>query len=101
MNTITKKSTTHTKNNMTKSFNKVISKLNEYEKVWASIGVKREKVETEAQRVKREGRYWSCTFNHCLDVIRADGRGHFLSSYDGEENSVTIDGIEYFIYRIN
>jgi hypothetical protein len=31
------------------------------------------------------------------DAISADGRGHFLSSYDGEENE---EG-EYFIYRIN
>lgn len=31
------------------------------------------------------------------DAISADGRGHFLSSYDGEENEV--DG--FFIYRTN
>jgi len=31
------------------------------------------------------------------DAISADGRGHFLSGYDGEENE---EG-EYFIYRIN
>lgn len=31
------------------------------------------------------------------DAISADGRGHFLSQYDGEENE---EG-EYFIYRIN
>lgn len=31
------------------------------------------------------------------DAISADGRGHFLSSYDGEENER--DG--FFIYRIN
>ena len=30
------------------------------------------------------------------DAIRADGRGHFLSSYDGEENE---EG-DFFIYRI-
>lgn len=30
------------------------------------------------------------------DAINADGRGHFLSSYDGEE--VEIDG--YFLYRL-
>jgi hypothetical protein len=30
-------------------------------------------------------------------AISADGRGHFLSSYDGEENE---EG-EFFIYRIN
>ena len=31
------------------------------------------------------------------DAIDADGRGHFLSRYDGEENE---EG-EYFIYRTN
>jgi len=31
------------------------------------------------------------------DAIKADGRGHFISAYDGEENE---EG-EYFIYRIN
>ena len=31
------------------------------------------------------------------DAIEADGRGHFLSGYDGEENEQG----EYFIYRIN
>ncbi len=30
-------------------------------------------------------------------AISADGRGHFMSSYDGEENGSG----EYFIYRIN
>ena len=31
------------------------------------------------------------------DAISADGRGHFLSSYDGEENEEN----GFFIYRIN
>jgi hypothetical protein len=31
------------------------------------------------------------------DAIGADGRGHFMSSYDGEENE---EG-EFYIYRIN
>ena len=31
------------------------------------------------------------------DAISSDGRGHFLSPYDGEENE---EG-DYFIYRIN
>lgn len=35
------------------------------------------------------------------DAILSDGRGHFLSSYDGEENEVKIDGVYYYIYRIN
>lgn len=30
-------------------------------------------------------------------AISADGRGHFMSSYDGEEN----EQCEYFIYRMN
>jgi hypothetical protein len=31
------------------------------------------------------------------DAISADGRGHFLSNYDGEE----VKQGEYFIYRVN
>jgi hypothetical protein len=31
------------------------------------------------------------------DAMRSDGRGHFLSSYDGEE----IEAGEYYIYRTN
>lgn len=34
-------------------------------------------------------------------AISADGRGHFLSSYDGEENEVTVNGKAYYIYRVN
>ena len=33
------------------------------------------------------------------DAISADGRGHFLSSYDGEENEETVNGETYYIYR--
>jgi len=32
------------------------------------------------------------------DAIRADGRGHFLSGYDGHELDI---GNDYFAYRIN
>ena len=35
------------------------------------------------------------------DAISADGRGHFMSSYDGNENEETIDGQTFYIYRIN
>jgi len=35
-------------------------------------------------------------------AIKTDGRGHFLSSWDGEEIELgEIDGKEYFAYRIN
>lgn len=39
-------------------------------------------------------------------AIAADGRGHFLSSYDGEENEVSaedIDGnpVTFYLYRTN
>lgn len=37
-------------------------------------------------------------FDHFVkDAVSSDGRGHFLSPYDGEENE---EG-EYFIYRTN
>lgn len=32
---------------------------------------------------------------------RHDGRGHCLSSYDGDENEERINGTTYYIYRIN
>ena len=35
------------------------------------------------------------------DAILADGRGHFISSYDGEEHEVTVDGETYYIYRLS
>jgi hypothetical protein len=35
-------------------------------------------------------------------AISADGRGHFLSTYDSEEHEYAINGIvEYYIYRVN
>lgn len=39
------------------------------------------------------------------DAILSDGRGHFMSSYDGEENEVSVnDGktvVSFYIYRVN
>ena len=35
------------------------------------------------------------------DAIVSDGRGHFMSSYDGHENIEEIAGTEYYIYRTN
>ena len=32
---------------------------------------------------------------------RMDGRGHSLSSYDGNEEEITVDGVLYAIYRTN
>ncbi len=34
-------------------------------------------------------------------AISADGRGHFMSSYDGNENEEVIEGERFYIYRIN
>ena len=34
-------------------------------------------------------------------AISADGRGHFMSSYDGNENEEDVNGTTYYIYRIN
>lgn len=34
-------------------------------------------------------------------AIEADGRGHFLSKYDGAEHEVIVDDVLFFIYRIN
>jgi uncharacterized protein with PIN domain len=35
------------------------------------------------------------------DAIMEDGRGHFLATYDSEETQTTVDGVEYFIYRMS
>jgi hypothetical protein len=35
------------------------------------------------------------------DAISVDGRGHFLSFYDGNEVSHDYCGITYYIYRLN
>lgn len=34
-------------------------------------------------------------------AIKADGRGHFLSTYDGVEREVKVDGEYYYVYRTN
>jgi hypothetical protein len=33
------------------------------------------------------------------DAVKCDGRGHFLSSYDGEEHEVRVGKTMYLIYR--
>ena len=41
-------------------------------------------------------------FDHFVDdAVLSDGRGHFLSSYDGYEHEVNIKGNYYYIYRTN
>jgi hypothetical protein len=35
------------------------------------------------------------------DAVSADGYGHFLSPYDGEENEIEVNGRTYFVYRMN
>jgi hypothetical protein len=35
------------------------------------------------------------------DAVMSDGRGHFLSSYDGNELEQKVNGKWYFIYRVN
>jgi len=41
-------------------------------------------------------------FDHFVnDAVLCDGRAHFLSSYDGEENEINVNGNTYYIYRSN
>jgi len=41
-------------------------------------------------------------FDHFVDdAISSDGRGHFLSSYDGNEYEEDINNTTYYIYRTN
>ena len=35
------------------------------------------------------------------DAICEDGRGHFISHYDGRENEEEVKGVTYYIYRMN
>lgn len=35
------------------------------------------------------------------DAVSADGRGHFLANYDGEEREETVNGTTYYIFRNN
>lgn len=35
------------------------------------------------------------------DAICADGRGHFISHYDGRENEEEVNNVTYYIYRMN
>lgn len=35
------------------------------------------------------------------DAICEDGRGHFISMYDGRENEEEVNGVTYYIYRTN
>ena len=35
------------------------------------------------------------------EAIRSDGRGHFISSYDGHENEEVVNDTTYYIYRQN
>lgn len=35
------------------------------------------------------------------EAISADGRGHFIAQYDFDENEETVEGVTYFIYRVN
>ena len=35
------------------------------------------------------------------DALSADGRGHFLNTYDGEEYEVTVGETMYLVYRVN
>ena len=44
----------------------------------------------------------TCGLDSFVDsAISADGRGLFISSYDGEENEQKIDDEYYYIYRVN
>lgn len=35
------------------------------------------------------------------DAISADGRGHYITTYDGKEDEETVNGEKFYIYRIN
>jgi hypothetical protein len=44
----------------------------------------------------------TCGIEYFIEqAIMSDGRGHFISSYDGQENEVNFKNETYFIYRMN
>jgi len=44
----------------------------------------------------------TCGLNDFVaDAVSADGRGHFLGQYDGDEGEIRIGGTDYYIYRNN
>jgi hypothetical protein len=44
----------------------------------------------------------TCGINDFVEAaVQADGRGHFMSSYDGNENEETVQGETFYIYRQN
>lgn len=44
----------------------------------------------------------TCGLESFVDAaVSADGRGHFLSGYDGNENEVKVNGKYWYVYRIN
>lgn len=44
----------------------------------------------------------SCGMDHFVEeAVSADGRGHFVSQYDGEEREVDVDGTLLYFYRTN
>lgn len=44
----------------------------------------------------------TCGINDFVEAaVQADGRGHFMSSYDGNENEETVHGETFYIYRLN
>jgi|WetSurMetagenome_2_1015567.scaffolds.fasta_scaffold59244_2 hypothetical protein len=43
----------------------------------------------------------TCGLDHVVQqAIGIDGRGHFLSSYDGNENEQEFGGITFYIYKV-
>ena len=44
----------------------------------------------------------TCTMDDLVnETIAWDGRGHFLSTYDGNETEIRVDGEYYYCYRID
>jgi hypothetical protein len=39
--------------------------------------------------------------NFMASAISADGRAHFINTYDGNEDEETVNGETYYIYRMN
>lgn len=44
----------------------------------------------------------TCGIKSFVDsAVGADGYGHFLNHYDGEEHEIEVNGVTYYVYRNN
>ena len=90
--------------------------VNDYDNTY-SYGREEYIVATDEEADEIEDEYLDNYIEECLDIpdnirpyfdeekwkddARMDGRGHIISTYDGNENEEKVNGTWYYIYRMN